>query len=105
MKRYEGKVCLVTASTNGIGYTTAERIAVEGGDVIICSREQVSVQKAVMSIKAAIKASRSIGSVEGLVVNVGNEEHRKKAIDFTRAHYGVIDVLVLNPAEQEWIGE
>jgi dehydrogenase/reductase SDR family protein 4 len=39
MKRFEGKVCLVTASTAGIGYATAERMAQEGGHVFICSRK------------------------------------------------------------------
>jgi dehydrogenase/reductase SDR family protein 4 len=43
MGRYSGKVCLVTAATAGIGYAIAERMAVEGGTVFICSRKQKNV--------------------------------------------------------------
>ena len=47
MKRYENKVCLVTASTAGIGYAIAERMAIEGGNVIICSRNTDNVDDAI----------------------------------------------------------
>ena len=50
MRRYEGKVCLVTAATAGIGLSIATRMAVEGGKVIICSRKEANVQIAVATI-------------------------------------------------------
>ena len=75
-KRYEGKVCLVTAATAGIGLAIATRMAVEGGKVIICSRKQVNVQTAVTSIQSAISAAKSSGSIEGVAVNVGIKEQR-----------------------------
>ena len=74
MRRYEGKVCLVTAATAGIGLSIATRMAVEGGKVIICSRKQANVQTAVAIIQAAIKTANSPGSIEGVAVNVGNKE-------------------------------
>lgn len=40
-KRFEGKVVIVTASTQGIGFTIAERLALEGASVVISSRKQV----------------------------------------------------------------
>ena len=76
MRRFEGKVCLVTAATAGIGLSIATRMAVEGGKVIICSRKQANVQTAVASIEAAIKKAGSSGSIEGLAVNVGSKEQR-----------------------------
>ena len=76
MRRFEGKVCLVTAATAGIGLSIATRMAVEGGKVIICSRKQANVQTAVASIGAAIKKAGSSGSIEGLAVNVGSKEQR-----------------------------
>ena len=73
-RRYEGKVCLVTGSTAGIGLAIAARMAIEGGQVIICSRKQKNVDQAVNEISALIKASNSKGSVRGLAVNVGSAE-------------------------------
>ena len=49
----KGKTALVTGSTAGIGYATAEALLKEGADVIINSRTQASVDKAAASLKAA----------------------------------------------------
>ena len=73
-KRYEGKVCLVTASTLGIGLAIATRMAQEGGRVIICSRKANNVDSAVALIQKAISAAGSSGSIEGVVVNVGEKD-------------------------------
>lgn len=39
--RLEGKVAVVTASTQGIGFGIAERLGLEGASVVISSRKQV----------------------------------------------------------------
>ena len=39
--RFEGKVAIVTASTQGIGFGIAERLGLEGASVVISSRKQV----------------------------------------------------------------
>lgn len=41
-KRFQGKVAIVTASTQGIGFGIAERLGLEGASVVVSSRKQVS---------------------------------------------------------------
>ncbi|KAL8098642.1 hypothetical protein AgCh_031416 [Apium graveolens] len=40
-KRFEGKVVIVSASTQGIGFGIAERLALECASVVISSRKQI----------------------------------------------------------------
>ena len=51
MQRYKDQICLVTASSEGIGLAMAERMAAEGGVVHICSRKQNAIDKAVNLLK------------------------------------------------------
>lgn len=41
-RRFERKVVIVTASTQGIGFGIAERLGLEGASVVISSRKQVT---------------------------------------------------------------
>lgn len=41
MRRLEGKVAIVTASSQGIGFAIAERLGLEGAAVVVSSRKQV----------------------------------------------------------------
>jgi dehydrogenase/reductase SDR family protein 4 len=91
-KRFEGKVAIVTASTQGIGYGIAERLGLEGASVVISSRKQNNVDEAVDKLK-----SQGI-QVFGLVCHVSNAQQRKNLIHMTLQKYGKIDVLVSNAA-------
>jgi len=89
-KRLDGKVAVVTASTDGIGYAIAQGLAENGAKVVISSRKQVNVDKAVKSLQDLNL------DVTGTVCHVGKEEDRKllfqKAIDV----YGQVDILISN---------
>ncbi|XP_050288382.1 tropinone reductase-like 3 [Quercus robur] len=91
-KRYEGKVAIVTASTQGIGFSIAERLGLEGASVVVSSRKQNNVDEAVEKLKA-----QGI-EVLGVVCHVSNEQQRKNLIDKTVQKYGKIDVVVSNAA-------
>ncbi|XP_070564659.1 dehydrogenase/reductase SDR family member 4-like [Ptychodera flava] len=76
-KRFQGKVAIVTASTEGIGLAIAKRLAEDGVHVMISSRTQTKVD-------AAVDQLRSEGlSVSGIVCHVAKEEHRRKLIEET----------------------
>lgn len=98
MKRYQDRVCIVTGSSDGIGFALAERFAQEGGIAIISSRQKENVDKAVEAIRAqGLRA-------DGFVVHAGNKDHRKAMIDSVVKKYGGIDVLVLNAAVNPYFG-
>ncbi|XP_063535629.1 dehydrogenase/reductase SDR family member 4 isoform X2 [Cydia strobilella] len=75
--RLKGKVAIVTASTDGIGYAIAKRLGNEGASVVICSRKENNVQKTVNELR-----NEGI-TVEGVACHVGNAEQRKKLFDIT----------------------
>lgn len=50
----EGKTCLVTASTGGLGYAIAESLAREGARVVLNGREEAGVAAAARRLRAAV---------------------------------------------------
>ncbi|XP_076952153.1 tropinone reductase-like 3 [Bidens hawaiensis] len=91
-RRFEGKVAIVTASTQGIGFSIARRLGLEGASVVISSRRQGNVDEAVEKLK-----EEGI-EVFGLVCHVSNAQQRKNLIEQTVQKYGKIDVVVSNAA-------
>lgn len=100
-RRYDGKVALITASTEGIGLSIARRLAHEGASVVICSRRQSNVD-------AALRALRSEGlgeaRVSGTVCHVGKPEDLRRLVDFCVQRHGRIDVVVSNAAVNPAVG-
>ncbi|CAH9082253.1 unnamed protein product [Cuscuta europaea] len=90
--RFEGKVAIVTASTQGIGFGIALRLGLEGATVVISSRKQKNVDEAVEKLR-----SKGIEAL-GVVCHVSNALHRKNLIQKTIEMYGRIDVVVSNAA-------
>ncbi|CAH9081638.1 unnamed protein product [Cuscuta epithymum] len=91
-KRFDGKVAIVTASTQGIGFGIALRLGLEGAAVVISSRKQKNVDEAVEKLR-----SKGIEAL-GVVCHVSNALHRKNLIQKTIEMYGRIDVVVSNAA-------
>ncbi|XP_068722123.1 dehydrogenase/reductase SDR family member 4-like isoform X1 [Montipora capricornis] len=73
----DGKVAVVTASTEGIGLAIAKQLARDGAKVMISSREQENVTKAVSEVEKEEQGC----SVKGVVCHVANPEHRKNLIE------------------------
>ncbi|UJR25482.1 hypothetical protein I4U23_006828 [Adineta vaga] len=92
MARLVGKVACVTASTDGIGFAIARRLAREGARVIISSRKQDNVQKAIDLLK------KENLDVHGIVCHVSKSDDRKRLFTETVEKYGKLDILVSNAA-------
>lgn len=87
-----GKVAIVTASTEGIGFAIAKRLAEDGASVVVSSRKKDKVDKAVESIKSISN------NVSGIPCHVGKAEDRQQLLDFAVAKYGGVDILISNAA-------
>ncbi|KAF5273683.1 hypothetical protein FQA39_LY07373 [Lamprigera yunnana] len=87
--RYTGKVALVTASTQGIGYSIAKRLAQEGAKVIISSRKEANVNEATAKLTAEGL------NVFGIVCHSAKQEDRTRILKKAE-ELGGIDILVLN---------
>ncbi|KAF8716412.1 hypothetical protein HU200_026347 [Digitaria exilis] len=117
-RRLEGKVAVVTASTQGIGLAIAERLGLEGAAVVISSRKQKNVDEAVEGLKAkgitvvggrlprlrrpAAQEPHRHGRQEALPRTRKDEFIVGKALALTDAalneNFGHIDILVSNAA-------
>lgn len=91
-------MAIVTASTDGIGLAAAQALGKKGAHVVVSSRRQANVDKAV-----ALLQSQSI-QVTGTTCNVGKAEDREKLVDLTLQTYGGVDILVSNAAVNPFFG-
>jgi len=92
LQRYKDRVCLVTASSTGIGKAVATRFAEEGATVIINSRKKENVDPVVKEL-----TDRGLKAV-GYPANVSNDKERQAMVDFIKEKYGKLDVLIPNAA-------
>ncbi|PWA57113.1 glucose/ribitol dehydrogenase [Artemisia annua] len=107
-RRFEGKVAIVTASTQGIGFSIAQRLALEGASVVISSRRQGKRRKGTVPVSCeeemsqdletfkeqslrfernvdeAVKKLKQQGiEVLGVVCHVSNAQQRKSLVEQT----------------------
>nr|XP_060635984.1 dehydrogenase/reductase SDR family member 4-like [Anolis sagrei ordinatus] len=96
--RLANKVALVTASTEGIGFAIARRLAQDGAHVVLSSRKQANVDRAVAELRTENL------SVSGLVCHVGKDKDRQRLIETALERHGGIDILVSNAAVNPYFG-
>src|ERR671936_502017 len=88
----QGKVCLVTGATSGIGLVTARELARRGASVVLVGRDPARTDSAVASARAQAGNAR----VEGLLADLSEQRQvRDLARQFTERHRR-LDVLVNN---------
>ncbi|KAM9328919.1 dehydrogenase/reductase SDR family member 4-like [Gastrophryne carolinensis] len=98
LPKLQGKVALVTASTDGIGLAIARKLARDGARVLISSRKQSNVDRAVKELKEEGL------NVEGTVCHVGNSNDRERLVNTAVQKFGGIDILVSNAAVNPFFG-
>lgn len=76
---------LITGGSSGIGYETAKLLRAHGAEIVICGRNEQTIQKAAEDL-----------DVVGFRADVANEEDVKKLFGFTLNRLGGLNVLINN---------
>lgn len=87
----DGKVCLVTGASRGIGAATVKRFAEEGATVYLNARPPLNLDNLCMDM-----SERYHTTVKALYFDVRDEASAKRAILQIRKEAGRLDVLVNN---------
>jgi NAD(P)-dependent dehydrogenase (short-subunit alcohol dehydrogenase family) len=92
MNTMQGKVCLITGGTNGIGKSAAQALAVLGATVVIVGRDAHKTSQVVKEIRSA----SGNNNVDSLLADLSSQQDvRRLARDFQRK-YSRLHVLLNN---------
>jgi NAD(P)-dependent dehydrogenase (short-subunit alcohol dehydrogenase family) len=94
MKRFEGKVAVITGGNSGIGLATAKRFSDEGAKVAISGRSQKTLDEAVKSIGNGILAVKS---------DVAKLADLDRFYSAVVQSFGKIDVLFVNAGVAKFV--
>jgi len=87
----KNKVALVAAASRGLGRAVAEELAAEGASLVICSRQQETIDRVANEISTATGAE-----VSGVAADVSNPEDVVRLVNSGIDRFGRIDILVTN---------
>jgi len=87
----EGKTCLVTGSSRGIGHSIAESLCQAGANVVVNARNTNDVQAVVNRLN-----QKSSGRVFGVVADVSRPDECDDLISRSVDEFGQLDVLINN---------
>ena len=83
------RIALVTGANRGIGFEVCRRLSEKDFVVLLTARDAAKAQKAARKLA-------NVGTVEALVLDVGDASSIKKAANEVARRYGYLDVLVNN---------
>jgi NAD(P)-dependent dehydrogenase (short-subunit alcohol dehydrogenase family) len=87
-----GKTCLVTGATNGIGKMTAKALAAQGATVVLVGRNAAKTQEVVEEIRSATNNPK----VEFLLADLSSQAEVRRLAQEFKARHDTLHVLVNN---------
>ena len=88
MKRFENQVAIISGGADGLGKGIAQRIASEGGKVVLLDINKTLLEQTVSEFK-------NKGFIaEGYVVDISSESQVQNAIQQAEDKFGKIDIMV-----------
>jgi 3-oxoacyl-[acyl-carrier protein] reductase len=95
MKRFEGKIALVTGASRGIGEAIAKRLASEGANVLAAARSEDALARVVADIRDAG------GRASALALDLADPASIEAAVKSALSAHGEIHLLVNNAGVTE----
>jgi 3-oxoacyl-[acyl-carrier protein] reductase len=86
----EGRVAIVTAASRGLGRASAEALAAEGVDLVLCGRGEQSLREAEVSLRGAG------ADVVGIAADVTDPATPERLVAAAMEHYARLDIVVAN---------
>src|SRR5512144_660832 len=88
----QGKICLITGGTNGIGKATAQALAHMGATVVIVGRNAPKTAQLVEEIRLASGNK----NVDSLLADLSSQQDVRRLADEFRSKYSHLHVLLNN---------
>lgn len=95
MKRFEGKVVLVTGGNRNTGLWLVKKFADEGARVFMCGSSVASTEKGLAALEAM-----GVTDIRVQACDVGNKAQVDALMDLIEKEAGTLDILVNNAADQ-----
>lgn len=92
----EGRACVVTGASRGIGAETARLLCAEGANVLLVARNEKRLSA------AAEKASAAGGMAAVLPLDITAEDAGERMLATATEHFGALDALVNNAGSAQW---
>ena len=92
----EGKACVVTGASRGIGLDVSERLCAEGASVLMVARGEGDLER------AAAKLADSPGRAESLALDVTATGAAERIVTEASERFGRLDVVVNNAGQAKW---
>ncbi|NJD59897.1 MAG: SDR family oxidoreductase [Anaerolineae bacterium] len=97
LKSLNGKICLITGASSGIGAATARKLAQQGLKVILVARRTDRLDE------LAAEINQAGGQAEVISADLSQESERQQVYSLVESRYGQVDILI-NNAGLGWYG-